>query len=194
MAAENVTGWISGGVVINPMNWLLNRGMKLQEFIPDTGSSINLCVDFPSHLCWSTSEKRMKQGKSGGNAYAIDEWLDRLPRGGACLDHTRLDGVVDGHHAYFPSSIRVDGGNGCRCCSLSLLVLSVFDHLVHKPWERCRFDTFTTVVRSWCDELWACEHRVLSIPKLFGFEAGIDEMTLLEVRPGGLARNMPILS
>ncbi|KDP21583.1 hypothetical protein JCGZ_03736 [Jatropha curcas] len=56
MAAKNLADLLPRGVVIDPVNRLLNHGMKLWEFIPDAGSSISLRLDLPSHLYWSTSE------------------------------------------------------------------------------------------------------------------------------------------
>ncbi|KDP44298.1 hypothetical protein JCGZ_19165 [Jatropha curcas] len=87
----------------------VSHGMKLREFMPNTGTSISLQYDLSNHLCWGTTEakselwcavtacatcfaillgchtvacstvKSVKRGKSGGNADAAKEWFDRLP-------------------------------------------------------------------------------------------------------------------
>ncbi|KDP23184.1 hypothetical protein JCGZ_00333 [Jatropha curcas] len=79
MAAENIADWLPEGAVVDPITQSVCNCMKLREFIQDTGNSINLRLDLPTHLCWGTNEKSVKHEKSGGNAYAAGEWFDRLP-------------------------------------------------------------------------------------------------------------------
>ncbi|KDP30073.1 hypothetical protein JCGZ_18621 [Jatropha curcas] len=109
MAAKNVMDWLPSDMVIDFVTHLVSNGMKLQEFIANTGTAISLQHDLPSHLCWGTIEpygvlhstsgarhlssgfallpyglrhnsyKSVRHGKFGGNTDAADEWFDRLP-------------------------------------------------------------------------------------------------------------------
>ncbi|KDP43152.1 hypothetical protein JCGZ_26685 [Jatropha curcas] len=55
MAAENVADWLPGDAVIDPVTRPVSHDMKLQEFIPDAGTSISLWQYLPSHLCCGIS-------------------------------------------------------------------------------------------------------------------------------------------
>ncbi|KDP35467.1 hypothetical protein JCGZ_10860 [Jatropha curcas] len=56
MAIENFADWLPGDVVIDPMSRPMSHNMKFWEFIPDTGTSISVRHDLPSHLYWGTSK------------------------------------------------------------------------------------------------------------------------------------------
>ncbi|KDP47167.1 hypothetical protein JCGZ_25676 [Jatropha curcas] len=73
MAAENVIDWLSRSVVIDLVTRPVSHGMQLWEFIPDAGNSINLQYDLPIHLCWGTSEDRVREA-------IFDRFVDILPR------------------------------------------------------------------------------------------------------------------
>ncbi|KDP25883.1 hypothetical protein JCGZ_23728 [Jatropha curcas] len=69
MATENVMDWLLGDTVIDLMTCPTSHDLKLQEFVPDVGTSISLRHDLPSHLCWGAMEKVVRRGKSGGNTF-----------------------------------------------------------------------------------------------------------------------------